>query len=73
MRLPRTKSRVPSMGSMIQRRPESAGLPAPSSPRMPSAGKLASNSCTKSRSQWRSAAVTGDSSLFESAFSPVRQ
>src|SRR5690242_12304801 len=69
-RLPRTKSRVPSIGSTIQRRPLDPDLHAPSSPRMPSSGKPRSIASRISRSLSRSAMVTGDSSALASAVMP---
>ena len=60
--MPRMKSRVPSIGSMIHLRPFEDSRAAPSSPNSPSAGNARCSSATINFSHSRSAMVTGDSS-----------
>src|SRR5579883_2736972 len=70
-RLPRTKSRVPSIGSIIHRRPLLETFCDPSSPRIPSSGNASSRVLAINCSDSRSATVTGDSSAFISARTPA--
>ena len=63
---PRMKLRVPSMGSMIQRKPELPGVAPDSSPRKPSCGNRPSSVFLSRFSAPRSASVTGLLSGFHS-------